>query len=342
MAADAGIQAHSVNDVPGNQALGGGIGVQLVEVADPQGQIGIGEQLHRFRFRKAHEQCGDVLLDSTLLQKRRKQLRLFPGSFVTGDNNAGGVEIVVQGLTLPQEFRAENNVGGSVFFADGGGVAHGDGGLNDHDGIGIDLAYQLDHRFHRGGVEVILLAVIVGGGSNDHEIRISIGALAVQRGSQVQLLFRQIFFNILVLNGGLSSVDEIDLFRDDVHSGDMVVLGKQCGDGQSHIAGARHGNFAGFDTGLGDRFCFVHIQVGDLKIQHPGNGFQLIRRGFEGLVFQPSDHGAVDSGQIRQLCLGQVSGFTLCPDGFRQTGGRKFFHCVFPRLLLFQLQAHKS
>ena len=54
-AANPGVQAYAVDDVPGIEALGFGIGIQLVEIADPQGKIGIGKELYGLCLGKTHE-----------------------------------------------------------------------------------------------------------------------------------------------------------------------------------------------------------------------------------------------------------------------------------------------
>src|SRR5690606_4146816 len=40
---DAGVQAHALDDLPGVQAAGRGVGVELVEVGHPHRQVGVGE-----------------------------------------------------------------------------------------------------------------------------------------------------------------------------------------------------------------------------------------------------------------------------------------------------------
>ena len=104
----------------------------------------------------------------------------------------------------------------------------------------------------------------------------------------------------------------------------MVMLGKQCGNGQTHIAGARNGNVVGAE-GLfgfgGGTVSSVDIQVGHLKAQNLGNGFQLIGGGLEGLIFQSADHGTVDAGQFGKLDLGDVFCLSLLFNGFRQKAG---------------------
>ena len=61
--ADAGIQADALDDLLRVQPLHLRIGIQLIEVADPQRQIGICKQLYGFRFGKAHKQGRDLLFD---------------------------------------------------------------------------------------------------------------------------------------------------------------------------------------------------------------------------------------------------------------------------------------
>lgn len=150
--------------------------------------------------------------------------------------NAAGVEIVIQRFGLPQKLRAEDDVPALIFFPDRSREANRDGGLDDHDGLGVHLHHQLDDRLHRRGIEEVLPAVVVGRGGNDHEVRVPVGRFPVQRSGQVEILFRKVSFNVVILNGRLFVVDLLHLLRHDVHSGDMVVLAQQSGDGQADIA----------------------------------------------------------------------------------------------------------
>ena len=43
-------------------------------------------------------------------EEARKALRLFPGGVVTTDDDAAGVEVVIQCFGLPEEFRGEKDV----------------------------------------------------------------------------------------------------------------------------------------------------------------------------------------------------------------------------------------
>ena len=68
MAADAGVQADTLDDLLGVQALHLGVGIQLIEVRHPQGQIGIGKELDGLGLGKAHDEGIDVFLDCSILQ----------------------------------------------------------------------------------------------------------------------------------------------------------------------------------------------------------------------------------------------------------------------------------
>lgn len=61
MRTDAGIQADTVDDGLSVQTLHLGIGIQLVEVADTQSQVGIGKEFHGLGLLHAHEETRDAL-----------------------------------------------------------------------------------------------------------------------------------------------------------------------------------------------------------------------------------------------------------------------------------------
>ena len=65
---DTWVKSHSVNDGLGIQALHLCVGVEFVEEAHTQCQIGVGEEFHRFSLGESHEECVDVLLDGSFLQ----------------------------------------------------------------------------------------------------------------------------------------------------------------------------------------------------------------------------------------------------------------------------------
>ena len=327
MGTDPGIQTHTVDDLLGAQTLGLRVGVQLIEIGHPQGKIGVGEQLHSLCLGEAHVEGVDVLLDGALLQQGSKDVCSLLTLSVAADDDPGGVEVVVQGLGLPQEFGAEDDVGGVVLFPDMSGVTHGDGGLDDHDGIGIDLQHQLDHGFHRGAVEEVLLAVVVGGCGDDDEVRIPVGALTVQRGGQIQLLLSQILLDVLVLNGGLAVVDERDLLGDDVHGGDMVVLGQQGGNGQAHIAGACHRDVIAPDApGRRGERLLLHEDLGHVEVQGLAQGLQLGDGGGVFTLLDLADGGPVQTGHSGQLGLTELHAVPAAGYDIGKTLHGKYVH----------------
>ena len=244
--ADAGIQTYAVNDLPGVQPFDFRVSVQLVEEADPQGQIGVGEQLDRFRFREAHEQRVDVFLLRAFLKQRGEGVGRLqqPGVVhVRAHDDAAGVQVVVQRLALPQKFRAEKKVPAAQLFPDGLGIADGNGGFDDHDRVRVDAHDQLDNAFHSGGVEIVFAAVIVGGHGDDHEIRLPVGRCAVQRGGQLKRTVRQKIFDFIILNGGAPLVEHLHLFGHDVHCSHGMMLREKRGNGKPYVAGSGYGNF---------------------------------------------------------------------------------------------------
>ena len=267
---DARVQADAVDDGLRVQPLHLRIRVQLVEVAHPQCQIRVGEQLHRLGLLHAHKQSRNIFLDSPFLQQRGKFMRLFFQIFSrnsvygliflipSADNfripydDTAGVQVVIQRLAFAQELGREQQV--EPFPLQGGGVLelsgilhvqapaipYRNGALDDHHRIRIHLQHQVNHLLHMARVKVILHGVIVRGSGNHHKVRVPVGRSPVQRGGQVQLLLGQILLDVFVLNRTDTPVYLLHLFRYHVHGPDLMVLGKQGGDGQAHIARSGH------------------------------------------------------------------------------------------------------
>lgn len=90
--------------------------------------------------------------------------------------------------------------------------------------MGIVLHYQLNHCFYGRSIKDILLGIIVGRCRDDDEIGIPVSSFCIQRGSQIQILLCQILFNIIILDGRLTMVYHVYLFRDNIHRCHMIVL----------------------------------------------------------------------------------------------------------------------
>ena len=246
--ADAGVEADALDDGLGVEALHLGVGVQLVEVAHAQRQVGVGEELDGFGLSAAHEQHLRVV-QGCFLQQPGELFRA-SGRLVTAYDDAGRIEVVVERFALAEELRREEDVGhdgaeGAVglalavaeLLADRAGVADRDGALDHHHGVGVDLQHQLDDLLHVGGVEEVLLGIVVGGRGDDDEVGVAVGGAPVEGRDEVQFFFREVFLNVFVLNGRDAAVDLLDLLGDHVHGDDLVLLREERGDGEADVAG---------------------------------------------------------------------------------------------------------
>ena len=110
----------------------------------------------------------------------------FGTSGLFADDDAAGVQVVVESAAFAQEFWGEDEVLGAEGYAGKDGIADRDGGFDDHHGLRIDYHKVVDHRFDRFRVEVVGLGVVVGGGGNEDVVGINIGFLLIQRGAEVQ------------------------------------------------------------------------------------------------------------------------------------------------------------
>ena len=254
MRADARVQTDALNDGLRVQSLHLRIRIQLVEIAHAQRQVRIGKQLHCLRLLQSHEQRIHVRLQRPFLQQCRKLLRLFlqvlAGNGLNGrillvaplyqlrvaHDDTTGVEVVVQRLAFPQKLRREQQV--ELLTCQGRGrvkllrilhiqaaaVPHRDGTLDHHHRVRIHLQHQVDYLFHVRRVEIILHRVIVRGSCNHYKIRVPVSRCPVQRSRQVQLLFRQVLFDVFILNRTDAAVDFLHLLRNHVYGRYPVML----------------------------------------------------------------------------------------------------------------------
>ena len=338
MGADARVEADAVDDFLCVEAFGLCVGIQLIEVGDAEGQVGVSEELYSFGFGEAHEQGVDVFLQSALLEERREDMGPILAGIVAGDDDPGGIQVIVQRLGFAEEFGAENQVLRVVLLSGSLGEAHGDSGFDDHGCSRVDFEDLFDDGFHGGAVEEVLFTVVVGGSRDDDEVGGFVSVFRVQGGGQVKFLLGQIFFDVFVLDGGDTAVNHVHFFGDDVHGCDVVMLRQECGDGQAHVARTGHGDVVTLSGGGGGEcgvagggicaveFCrilrcggrrsgFFNEELGQVEVQGFRQTLQLIDGGDVVLLFQAADHGAVDAGDFGNLHLGQAFFFSQRRNG---------------------------
>ena len=223
-----------------------GEGVQFVEKTDAQSQIGVGKQLDGLGLAAAGHQQLHVLFLCPLLQKPGESVRLLRQhrvGKVRSHDNAAGIEVIVQSLPLPEEFRTDQNMAGRIFGLHGLGEAHGNRALNDHDGLRRIAQHLADHRFHHGGVECIFPRIEIGGHGDDHIFSPGIAILRVQSGPKPQMRLIQIRIQIAILDGRNAPVEHVHLLRRHIHHAYGVMLSQQHCLRQPHIAHSGNCNF---------------------------------------------------------------------------------------------------
>ena len=263
----AGVQSDALDDGLRIQPFYFRIGVQLVEVADPEGKVCVCEELNRLGFLEPHEQCGDVLLDRSVLQQGCEGMRcLFQCGYVRdglyglvllrkfrfvdelrySHYYAAGIQVVVQGLAFAQELRGEYQVEPfqplfPVFHVQVAAVSHRNRGLDDHHRFRIDFQHQVYDLFYMACVEVVLDRIVVGRCGDDYEFGVTVRFAAVECSRQVQWLFGQVFFYVFVLYWGFFPVYQVYLFRYYVYGCHMVVLCQQSSKAKPDVACAGYG-----------------------------------------------------------------------------------------------------
>ena len=255
MRSNSWVEADTLDDLVGLEAAGLRVGVELVEIGHPQGQIRVGEELDGLRLRGAEHELGDPRRSvgvraaalggvGALGKQSREAFRSSTGlSVIRGRThyNATGMKIVVQRMPLAQELRREDDAGVPALGAQALGVADGDGGLDDDPRAGVHRPHRVDRRLHGRGVEEIPVGVVVRGGGDDRELRPRVRLGGVGRGPQVQRplpppRLGQEPLDLRVPDGRLEAVDHVHLRGDDVQGADLVVLREQDGDGQADVA----------------------------------------------------------------------------------------------------------
>ena len=247
---DTRIESDTLNNGLGIQSFHLGIGVEFVEIAHTQGEVGIGEELHGLSFFHAHEENGNILFNGTFNEEGGEGLGgflhlLHIGNLANGlvllfiaadllgvaHDDARGIEVVVQGLALTKELGREEEVELfdsllGVLEVQTATVTHGDGALDDHHGIGVDREDQVDDILDVMGVEEVPQGVVVGGCSYDNIVGILVGRSTIEGGGEVELLLGEILLDVVVLNGGTTVVDHVNLLGDDIYCCYLIVLGE--------------------------------------------------------------------------------------------------------------------
>lgn len=238
--ADTGVEADALDDLLAIQAMSGGISIELVKVRNAHGQIGIGKEFDSFGLSRIGKEDGDVLLDCAFFEQTSEDLGA-PGIFA--DDNARGMQVVIQCPALTQELRREDEVLGAERFAGLNGVANGDGRFDDHRGVGIDDHDVANHVFNGFGIEVVGFGVVVGGGGDDDVVGPLVSVFLIQSGTEVERLVLEVILKLAVLYWRFLAIEHRDLPGDDVQSDDFVVLRQQHTVRQTYVTGSGYSDF---------------------------------------------------------------------------------------------------
>ena len=123
-----------------------------------------------------------------------------------------------------------------IFDIEAAAVANGDGALDDHCGLWVNLENEVDDILDVVGVEEVLLRVVVGGGGNDDEVGIAVGIASVEGGAEIELLAGEVLFDAFVLDGRDAVVDFLDFLGDYIDCNNFVVLCQKGGYAEAYVA----------------------------------------------------------------------------------------------------------
>ena len=117
-------------------------------------------------------------------------------------DDAAGVEVVVECLALAKEFgREQQPQVTAIFLVKAFAIANGDGALDDHHGIGVDIPHEVYDVLYVVGIEEILFRIIVRRCCNDYEICTLVGTCPIECSREAEFLFLEISLDVFVLNG---------------------------------------------------------------------------------------------------------------------------------------------
>ena len=183
MSTNTRIQANTVDDLLGVQSLHLGIGIQLVEVANTQCQIGVGKQFDRLSLSEAHEQRVNTFLDGTFLQEFCEGVCCFYQTSIVhigANNNARRIKVIIQSLALTQELRAEDDIVAVELLTNTCSVTNRNRTLDNHDSFRIIFDDQFNDSFYCRGIKEILLAIVICRSCYHYKINITVCFLGIQ------------------------------------------------------------------------------------------------------------------------------------------------------------------
>lgn len=110
MRADAGIEAHAVDDLARIESPELAVGIELVKIAHAHGEVRVGKELDGLGLRRVRVERGDVRLRRALLQQGREQARVRlrrRAAVRAADHDAARVQVIIQRPALAQKLRRE-------------------------------------------------------------------------------------------------------------------------------------------------------------------------------------------------------------------------------------------
>src|SRR3569623_813347 len=221
MRANARVEADAVDDLASVQAMGGGVSVELIEVGHAHGKVSVSEELDCLSFRAVSKKSRYVRFDRALLEKTGED---FCSSGLFADDDAAGVQAVVERPTFAQEFWGEDEVLRTEGLLRTLGVADRNGGLDDHHRSRIDGHDVPDDRFDGLGIEVVGLGVVVGGGGGDDVVGADVGFLFVERCAKLERLILEELFDAGIFDWRFLSVQHRHFLWNDIEADYIVVL----------------------------------------------------------------------------------------------------------------------
>lgn len=106
-------------------------------------------------------------------------------------------------------------------------------------------------------VKVVLHRIIIGRRCYHHEVGIAVSIAPVERSNEIEMLLGEVFLNVVVLYWRDAIIDFFHLLGYNVHSLDLMVLGKKRGYAHAHITGACNSHLYLFEVIHVSRFYFT-------------------------------------------------------------------------------------